>query len=384
MGGNVVGTITKPIGSVIGGVTGGLISPISQGLAPQAQAPRIGSSDFQRQQIAKARQELLGPALGTLDVRGAQVTGRQAPQLDLSRQAQFRTQQQQLAEQLARQSRGEGPSLAEAQLRSASDRNLRQQLALAAGQRGGSQAARQRQILTQQAQTGQELAQQAAQARLAEQFQAQQALGQVTQAGRAQDIQLATQQQQAALQQQQLNDALEKAILAQGFQQRNLATQALLSAGDIETQKQLAQLQAEAGTAAANQQAQSAVTGGLLSAGGGIGAALIKNSDKNLKKDIKDGSKSANEFLKALSAKTFKYKDKKKSQIKGNDDQLGIIAQELEKSEFGKQMVEDGPNGKQININSGFGAVLAAQAELNKRLEALESGINKRKKKKEA
>lgn len=48
------------------------------------------------------------------------------------------------------------------------------------------------------------------------------------------------------------------------------------------------------------------------------------------------------------------------------------MAQELEKSAVGDSMVEDTPDGKMVNYGKGFGAVLAAQAHLNERLNKLE------------
>lgn len=63
---------------------------------------------------------------------------------------------------------GQGPSLAEAQLKTAQDRTLAQQLALIQASRGGGQAANQRAILNAMTQSGRGLAQDAATARLAE------------------------------------------------------------------------------------------------------------------------------------------------------------------------------------------------------------------------
>lgn len=63
---------------------------------------------------------------------------------------------------------GQGPSLAEAQMKAAQDRNLAQQLAAAQAQRGGNAALTQRNMLNNQASAGRDLAQQAGIARLQE------------------------------------------------------------------------------------------------------------------------------------------------------------------------------------------------------------------------
>lgn len=104
--------------------------------------------------------------------------------------------------QLSAQALGQGPSLAEAQLKSATNRNLAQQLAAASSMRGRNPAAQQRQLLMQQGDAGRQLAEQSAVARLQEQQQAQQ--------------QLAQQQQQAdAFQNQAINSGFTYAVAPQ-------------------------------------------------------------------------------------------------------------------------------------------------------------------------
>ena len=44
------------------------------------------------------------------------------------------------------------------------------------------------------------------------------------------------------------------------------------------------------------------------------------------------------------------------------------MAQDLEKTQLGKQMVENTPEGKQVNFGKGLGLVMASQARLNERL----------------
>jgi hypothetical protein len=102
---------------------------------------------------------------------------------------------------------------------------------------------------------------------------------------------------------------------------------------------------------------------------GGIGsAAMGLLSDKNSKKDIKkaeDVNDKLSEFLDAIKAMNYSYKGEEKKQD-------GIMAQDLEQSEIGQQMVVDTPNGKMVDFSQGFAAMLAAQAELNERLKKIE------------
>ena len=97
----------------------------------------------------------------------------------------------------------------------------------------------------------------------------------------------------------------------------------------------------------------------------GIGAAMVSKSDKNSKKNMKktDGEarEKVGEFLNALDAYSFEYKNEKD----GKGEHAGVMAQDLEKSEMGKQMVKDTPEGKVVDFAQGFGALLASVAELN-------------------
>lgn len=93
-------------------------------------------------------------------------------------------------------------------------------------------------------------------------------------------------------------------------------------------------------------------------------------SDKNKKKSKKTDPKS---FLDALTAYSYEYKDDaKKSPLGGKGKFLGVMAQDLEKTPVGKQMVQDTPQGKVVDYGKGFGAILAAQAHLNERLSQME------------
>lgn len=156
-------------------------------IVPGASAPSMAATDIDRAKVQ--------------DVKAGTVSG---AQIDPTQQAQFRGQQRTLAQTLADQAAGiGGPSVAEMQLKEATDRNIGQALALQAGATGPQAAAARRQAVSQTAQTGQEAARQAAILRAQEQQQARQQLGEVVGAGRAADIGLATSQagleQQAAI-----------------------------------------------------------------------------------------------------------------------------------------------------------------------------------------
>jgi len=509
-----------------------------------AEAATMGTvRDATAAQIAPMSQSEIAQIAKTDPVRAAKI--------ERAQEQQVRAQQQTLIGQLQAQSAGEGPSLAGAQLKTAQNRNLAQQLAIAGQSRGGNAALQQRQLQQNMAVSGQELANQSAQARMQEQLSAREQLANVLQTTRGQDTNLATSQaglEQAAfsqtsaqdsarnltqggidaqtmlantaainnakIEQSKLNQQVELTNVKKDLeiaqqngnwrQAANLANQAKnltvsitnatakqnanainvqSSATEVGTQagidSNIAQSEFAADISAQeknqqnkfvaeelalkeksfkdsrmdkylssglsleqaavatdadlskfmlnfglqkqavktgesqfsqqlrlNQQALdqskptrkagpglNTVVGGLKVIGGAAaayfsggtlaapamalaadGAGDIANdfSDKRIKKDIEPGSGDIKEFLDALSAHKYKYQEPDMP-LRGHGEYVTVMAQELEKTKIGKQMVSDTPTGKVVHYGKGFGAILAAQAELNKRLNELES-----------
>lgn len=244
-------------------------------------------------------------------------------------------QQTGLASRLEAAERGEGPSLARTQLQSATERGLKGALALQASTRGGNAALAGRQAAQQQAETAQQAARQSAEIKVQEQLGARQQLGQALQAQRGQDIGVAE--------------------------------------SDRASLQQLEQLRIEQETA--QRAARGAAISGLASGGSALAA-----SDENIKKDIKDADEDKiSSFLEALSAKQFKFKDGER----GDGEQFGILAQDLEKSEIGKELVEEEEGVKKFSIEKAIGASLAAQSSFAKRLKGIEEALKIRKENKE-
>ena len=328
VGGTLGGAVGDIAGSVVGGVQKGIFKPVEiERAQPDARAANIRTRSRKR---AETREVQEGRQLG-----------------------RSRAQRQGLIRQLQQQAKGRGPSIAEAQLRQAQDRNLAQQLAAAGRARGGNSAAMQRQLARQQQESNRDVAQQAMVARMQEQRQAQQQLGQET----ARDQQLA-----GALQQQYLNQGM---TFDRAQQQANMDLQRLrLQEVTASNQARLQQQQTEAGIGGA-------ILGGLGQAGAAVAA-----SDKNMKKDVKKADMKK-DFLDKISASSYKYKEPEKKG-RGKGEFASAMAQELEKSKFGKSMVINTPEGKMVDYGKGFGTIVAAQAELNKRLEALEKKKSKK------
>ena len=88
-------------------------------------------------------------------------------------------------------------------------------------------------------------------------------------------------------------------------------------------------------------------------------------SDKRLKKNVHDGDLLAQAFMDSLDANGFEYKG-------DNVPQLGIMAQDMERTREGRSAVLDTPNGKAVSVPDATSRLLAAVANLNKRTKELE------------
>lgn len=122
---------------------------------------------------------------------------------------------------------------------------------------------------------------------------------------------------------------------------------------------------------ALRQQQMGQPTGGdrfMGAASGAIQAGLF--SDERLKTDIDDGGKDADEFIDAIRAKKWRYKDGPKH---GEGKRLGVMAQDIERAELAKHAVLDTPEGKMIDTAKIAGPVLAAIGRLGEKVKALEA-----------
>jgi hypothetical protein len=134
-----------------------------------------------------------------------------------------------------------------------------------------------------------------------------------------------------------------------------------------------------ASTYGSGQDAQAKAAAGMF---GGAGAAIA--SDKDIKKDIKPPTEDdIDDFLEAVKPMLFKYKRADGAKGKTPGEHLGVIAQELEKTNVGKSLVVDTPEGKAIDLPSTMGTLLAASARMHDRITELESYFESRKKSKE-
>lgn len=140
----------------------------------------------------------------------------------------------------------------------------------------------------------------------------------------------------------------------------NALTNAGSSQGNLAAQGENADVNAQNNTNTNN-----ATLAGSIFQGGGAAIA----SDERAKKDVEPGNDKTKQFLNALEARNFKYKQPHKH---GAGEHTGIMAQDMEKSELGREVVVDTAGGKMIDMKRGMMAVFAAQANLNKRINEIE------------
>jgi hypothetical protein len=146
----------------------------------------------------------------------------------------------------------------------------------------------------------------------------------------------------------------------QNLPQQQYQNQLALASGKSGAQGNLSQFY--------NQQAQTGMGGlsGLASAG----ALMYMASDKNVKQDVQQAPDEVDSFLNDLTGYKYSYKDPEKY---GQGERLGVMAQDMEKSNLGSQSVEEGQDGvKMINEEKTFPAILASIARLNDRLNKME------------
>lgn len=175
---------------------------------------------------------------------------------------------------------------------------------------------------------------------------------------------LAFRQAQIGNQQAGLQAAQEGAIL--GEQERRTADDFL--ARQAAAQRGVALSVQQANQQAALQQRQQNM--GLLSGIGTVAASMA--SDEDTKTNIKEEdnvAKAIEEFTKAIRGYEYEYKDGEH----GTGKKVGVMAQDLEKSKIGKTMVDEDENGvKRVDTNKAIGALLAATAELSKKVTKME------------
>ncbi len=296
-----------------------------------------------------------------------------AAQIDPSQQGQFRNLQMDQANRLNAIAGGQQMGPGEIAAQRAAQSAYAQQVGMANMQRGGGAPGAGLAAARNQVTIAGNAAGQGAQAAAADQQNANAQLTGALNAGRATDVGLATSQaglsQQTNLQQGQMDQTAKLANLDAQLRQTGMNDQARIAYLSQLTGMDANQLQAQI----ANYQTQSkapGILGTALQAAGPIAAIAGMLSDERQKTNISDARSEIDEMLDALSPKSYEYKDEKY----GKGRRAGIMAQDLERSEAGKQIVSETSIGKMLDVNKALSAALASSARLNERVRKLEGG----------
>jgi hypothetical protein len=301
---------------------------------------------------------------GNADAYAAQLarTGQQADQnrayqgsafgqqmAEQQRQLEVRDQQGALAQALAQQAAGQGPSVAQAQMRGALDANQQQAMAMAAGARGNTALA-QRNAMNAGSQANLQAGAQMAAMRAQEQLSAQSQLAGVLGQQRGMDLEGRGMYGQQAM-----------GLGGQAMDAEALRQQAMLGQLDADTQHQVGAYQGRM----ADQQGKRQFFGGLV----GTAGSLAMLSDERTKEGAEDATDDVAAMLAGIKPSTYRYKD----QRNGAGQQYGLMAQDLERSAMGAAMVQEGADGlKRVDVGRAALGSLAAASLLAKRLDKLE------------
>ena len=316
-----------------------------------------------------------------------------------------RADQLELLEYMKRLARGEGDSPAEMQAKRASERALAQQLAMSAGASGSSAAMAKRQAATTAGQIGTELAATSAEARAKEMIEfnkmASDVAAGIRTADEAVDQYNATKKMEADL----FNAGVDLDVAKTNAAAGNAAAMANLSTElqilgyeqsaiemylsdnidwaqidveklKIDAQVLISQMSIESQEALAKAKSDQEWMTAFISGISTITASAV--SDINLKKDIEPAGDRLTDFLNKLEAYDYDYKNPED----GEGRQTSVMAQDLEKSEIGKKAIIDTPEGKRVDYRKLLPEMLAANVMANKRINALEEALKKKKGKK--
>jgi len=285
---------------------------------------------------------------------------------------------------------GQTPSVAEAQMQSGIDRGIQAQMAMANAARGGAgaRAAAMRQAQLQGADMQAGVAGQAAALRAQEMAGARgQLLGadQAIQQGlaglRTSDQGQATTAMQAALQNRAMDDAAKAQLYGMGNQAAMTEMQARQAYAGTQAQHDLTVQMANANIEAGHQAQQTELNKQLVQGGAGAAAGMaaaaipLMFSDIRAKTKIREADEDVDDFLSKLRA--YKYEYTKDAKAKGGakapeGKHTSVMAQDLERSKAGKDLVEKHASGyKAVNYGKALPVMLASLGRLHARVSSL-------------
>lgn len=106
----------------------------------------------------------------------------------------------------------------------------------------------------------------------------------------------------------------------------------------------------------------------MMQLGSTAGGMAMMMSDRRAKKDVEPAGSAADEFVKALKPRRYRYKSEKH----GAGVHVGVMAQDIEKTSAGRRAVIETPEGKMVNYSALAPVFAAALGRMNQRLERVE------------
>lgn len=173
--------------------------------------------------------------------------------------------------------------------------------------------------------------------------------------------------QRQAIENQRAATANQQQMHNKALQQQNFQNKIQKAGGQAtQMQNQAGQL---AQTGNSMQQGAAGQLGDLVTAGA-AGAKLVAASDKRVKENITPATNDLQDLLDKLNASKYNYKDGKGLPV---GEQIGVMAQDLEKSNIGKEFVEESEDGtKMVDYAKTLPTQLAAIADIHERVKNLE------------
>lgn len=328
-----------------------------------------------------------------------------AARMDPTQQAQFRAREMALADRLSGIMGGTQQGAGELAVQRQGNRAIAQQQAFARMGRGAGAASASRTAARTSGDIALNTAGQAQQAALQDQQMAAGQLGGVLAQGRAADLSVASQNAQLAqqmnlanlsaqnqaivqqagldqatsladqaarLQTMGMNDQARLALMAQMYNVNVAEMQGLLAREGLKVDN----FQPAWGPQLLNVGGQGAVAYASRGGGGGAAAAApaaAAASDRRAKKKVV-GAKDVDKMLERLKPYEYEYREPDKP-LRGRGRHVSVMAQDLERSKLGKEMVsEDREGTKVVDYGKGLGTMLAAISRVHERVAAIEKG----------
>lgn len=243
---------------------------------------------------------------------------------------QDRASQMQAMGMLQQAAAGNAPSAAQAQLAAANQQNVTNQLGMAAQARGGTLGAQQRQAAGMGAAGQMATANQVAMMRAEEMAQARNAMAQQANA---------------------------MAGMSGGMLGQNAGLQAQWGMGGRGMDLQALQANRGFGLGVADK---------VMGAGAGLAQAGMFFSDERLKTDIKPAEDEALDAVRSLATVSYRYKNPEHG-----PPRTGFLAQDLEKTEAGRRVIRETPEGKAVDRDGATSLALAGLAALTRKVDQM-------------